>query len=241
VWWTTVGVNGAEGQWSYVYQSQNEWSGPIVCALNGYNDFAYVFAAFSNETNVSLAGQLYAGAYPHGRFALGCAEFRLGETIHVTGFTNDAPVCGKSASDIWLHNGGTHVIAETQHGSIAYYYKPPQQSWANCQIPPCILTNVHRARFLDSGKHVYLITGGATNEGVRIRRIEKGKISGPVDWAGVPDLRIPIDESALAAPSAIYVESRRYQTAGVKGVNFAAAGHYPDFDNQIWHFELKVR
>ena len=153
VWWTTVEANGSEGQWSYIYESHNEWSGPIVSGHSTATTIlAISIAAFSNERRVSLAGQLYAGAYPQGRFALGCAEFSLGETIHCTAFTKDMPVSGKAASDIWLHNGGTHVIAETHNSSIAYYYKPPQQSWANCQVATLYYNQRASRSFFGNGK-----------------------------------------------------------------------------------------
>lgn len=234
VWWTTVGENGAEGLFSYICQSGDVWHGPVVTRLRGYNDFGYVFAAFDGN-KVALAGQLYRGAYPHGSYALGCAEFKLGEKLRLSSLEPAGPQSGQSASDIWVQHGAAHVIAETHQGSLACYYKPAGEDWSQVKAPYCNLPGVFRARFLDSGDTLWLVTGGATNEGVALRRVPKRTINGPIDWPRIAPILVPSSTPGLEAPSAIYVESANYQTTPVLGVNLAVVGKYPDFDNEIWH------
>lgn len=234
VWWTTVGLNGAEGLFSYIYQSGNVWRGPVVTRLGAYNDFAYVFAAFDGD-NVAFAGQLYRGAYPHGSYALGCAEWKLGETLRLSSLEPAGPLSGQSASDIWVRHGAAHVIAETHHGSLACYYKPAGKDGSPVKAPYCNLPGVFRARFLDSGDTLWLVTGGATNEGVLLRGVPKRTINGPIDWPRIAPIHLPSSAPGLEAPSAICVESANYQTTPVRGINLAVVGKYPEFDNEIWH------
>jgi hypothetical protein len=240
VWWTTVGVNGGEGKWSYIFERGGSWVGPVVSSLKTFNDFGYVFASFSTDDHVSVAGQFFAGAYPHGTYALGCAEFNPGDELDLTknfhAFSTNWSDYGKSAADVWVHNGTTHVIAETQHGTLAYYCRAVGKTWLECDKPICILTNVHRARFVECGRNIYLICGSANGIGLSIRRSKAS--NGPIDWARIAPLNLGIIEQDFRAPSAVYVESRSYQTAPVKKPNVAVVGHYPEADSKILHVQL---
>lgn len=242
VWWTTVGDNGAEGKWSYIYERSNLWVGPIVSTLGGYNDLGYVFAAFVKDDRLAIAGQLFKGAYPKGTYAVGCAEFTLGEKFEFRKnfFALDTTPenSGRSAADIVVLNGGTHVVAETQKGTLAYYYKDPAKSWIDCDKPVCVLTNVHRARFIATSKEFCLLTGSANGDALTVRATERSRVQGPVDWQKVQPVAIPVASRQFAEPAAIYVESCSYQTDPVKRLDFAIVGHYPEADSQILSVQL---
>ncbi|MGZ4961159.1 MAG: hypothetical protein ACXWIU_01035 [Limisphaerales bacterium] len=62
--------------------------------------------------------------------------------------------------------------------------------------------------------------------------------AGPIDWTHIQPVSIPVSARVFAQPSAIYVESRSYQTAQVKGMNFAIVGHYPEADSQIMDVQM---
>lgn len=236
VWWTTVGVNGAEGKWSYIYQQSNCWIGPVVSPLSGYNDFGYVFASSSSPGALAIAGQLFKGAYPVGSYAVGCAEFRLGEKLEYAknfyALNTNAPNAGRSAADICVVNAGTHVIAEAQ-GKLAYYFKPSGKKWSQCDSPICVLPNVHRARFCQTARNFYLITGSADGSALNIRSVAKSKSAAAVDWSKIAPVPVAVPASLFAEPSAIYVESRNYQTHDVERLNFSIVGHYPEADGKI--------
>jgi hypothetical protein len=241
VWWTTVGINGGEGKWSYIYEGEKGWKGPVVSTLHGFNDFGYVFASFSADGVMSITGQLYRGAYPNGSFALGAAELRLGEKLEIGrnmhAFSTNSMNAGKSAADIWIYGGATHVIAETQKGTLAYYFKPRGVPWSECDEPVCVLTNVHRARFEESAHSLSLISGSNDGAELLVRSVRKSVARTSVDWTRVKPKRIAI-EPAFAWPSAVYGESRSYQTTKVKGTSFAISGHYLGSDSQIRFIEL---
>ncbi len=236
VWWTTVGVNGGEGKWSYIYEQNNSWVGPVVSSLHGYNDFGYVFASFLSKDRVAFAGQLFKGAYPKGTYAVGCVELQLGDQFNFGknfyALDTNAPNSGRSAADIVVINGDTHVAAETQKGTLAYYFKPAMKSWAECDQPFCVLTNVHRARFLETAKKIFLITGSADGEALTVRS-SKLHQRRAISWTQIPPVHIPVPRKEFAQPAAIYIESRSYQTEPVKALDFAIVGHYPELDSQI--------
>jgi hypothetical protein len=133
-----------------------------------------------------------------------------------------------------MHRGNTHVIAETQKGTLAYYFKLAGKSWTDCDAPLCVLTNVHRARFSETAKGLCLITGSANGGELLVRKVSNARLSGEIDWSKIHPTAIAVPDRSFAEPSAIYVESRSYQTAPVKGDGFAIVGHYPETDSQIW-------
>jgi hypothetical protein len=206
------------------------------------NDFGYVFASFLADDVIAIAGQLYQGAYPHGSFVLGAAEFRFGDKLDLArnfhAFSTNNPNSGKSAADVWVYKGNTHVIAETQKGTLAYYFKPAKKSWADCDAPVCVLTNVHRARFAEDERNLRLITGSVDGNALMVRTISKAKCNAPINWPFVKGDNVPVPERLFAQPSAVYSESRGYQTTHVVGSSFAIVGHYPEADAKILQVTL---
>jgi hypothetical protein len=242
VWWTMVGANGGEGKWSYIFEHDGSWVGPVVSPLKRFNDFAYVFASFSTDNRISVAGQLYAGAYPQGSYGLGCAEFTLGERLdfksNLHAFSSNSSESGQSASDICVIDDTTHVIAETHHGTLAYYCRPSGKTWADCDVPLCVLSDVHRARFSETAAELRLICGSASGSGISERRVTTNIADRPVDWTHVAPHQVIGIGRDFAAPSAIFVESRSYQTEPVKGFHVSLAGHYPGADSRIESLDI---
>ena len=94
--------------------ADGEMGGSDASSLGGFNDFGYVFASrFLPNDVVGVAGQLFAGAYPNGTYAVGCAEFRTGKTLEMHrnffALSTNVANCGKSAGDIWVSSGNTHA------------------------------------------------------------------------------------------------------------------------------------
>lgn len=63
--WTTVGVDGAAGSWTYMANYGGGWNGPFVSSLGAFSwtDFAYVAAHARTSSSFHLVGQSIVGAY----------------------------------------------------------------------------------------------------------------------------------------------------------------------------------
>ncbi len=241
VWFTVVGQNGGEGQWIYLYNFGGGWNGPVEATLAGGNDFAYVRASFADDASLGVVGQLYYGAYPNGEYRAAVSDFSLGQVPSFTSLTAPAPATTTvSGADIVVDpdSGARHVLARTDAGAVAYYHRPGAASWADHADALYVFENTYRARFLEPELGaLHVARGGASGGGITLVTADGPAGAEAIDWATASVATVPLPRGAepdFDAPSAIYVESRAYQTTPTPAVNFAFCGEYMAADNEIW-------
>jgi hypothetical protein len=242
VWFTTVGAAGGAGSFIYTYDYGGGYNGPVVTPLPGYNDLAYVYAAFVAGSHASLVGQAYAGAYPNGTFGALAIDVVFGQPATFTAlFVDDAPV--RSGADVWIDptSGSVHALAETDVGTLAYYVKPSADAWSTHAQPVAIIDDTFRGRFVaPPGGELALVRGSASDAGLQVRLASPtgDGFAAPVDWEAAVVVDVPPFADGFDAPSAIYVESTTYQHRPVGALHFAACGRYGIADGEIWHVAI---
>ncbi|MEM6990289.1 MAG: hypothetical protein AAF721_07325 [Myxococcota bacterium] len=238
VWFTVVGAAGGQGQFLYTYDYGGGWNGPVVSALPGYNDMAYVRAHFRGPSLIDWVGQAYIGAYPNGSYAIGVGEVDFGQAAAFETL-GPAPLAGeavRNAGDVWIDpvNGDAHALARVD-AEMHYYYLPNGSPWADALQPVQTIPGMVRARWLheDGGPLVLVGSGG----GVEVRWAEPGAA---IDWTVAPSLPVEIEAEGLDNPTAIYASGPQYQTAAVTGLHFALCGAYGVSDHEIWHVSVEL-
>jgi hypothetical protein len=238
VWFTTVGEAGGAGSFVYTYDYGGGYNGPVVTPLPGYNDLAYVYAAFVGPSSAMLVGQAYAGAYPEGSFGALAIEFTFGQPASFTAlFVDGAPV--RSGADVWIdpQSGTAHLLAETDDNRLAYYAKPAGAPWSAHAEPTMILPDTFRGRFAaPSTGELALVRGSAGDGGIEVRIAAAATLAEPIDWDLAPRVTMPVVGPGFDAPSAVYVEGTSYQDRAVGALQFAACGRYQVADGEIWHY-----
>lgn len=242
VWFTTVGEAGGAGAFVYTYDYGGGYNGPVVTPLPGYNDLAYVYAAFVGPSSAMLVGQAYAGAYPDGSFGALVIELEFGEPARFTAlFVDGAPV--RSGADVWIdpRSGTAHVLAETDDGRLAYYARPADAAWSDHAEPTMLLGDTFRGRFVaPSTGELALVRGSASDGGIEVRVAAAATLAGPIDWDLAPRVTMPLVGPGFDAPSALYVEGTSYQDRAVGALQFAACGRYQVADGEIWHYRAEA-
>jgi hypothetical protein len=76
-----------------------------------------------------------------------------------------------------------------------------------------------------------LITGSA--DGLELGIRTTANKSTAIDWVKISPVRVSVPAAEFSKPSAIYVESRSYQTRNVNDLNVCIVGHYPEADAKI--------
>ncbi len=243
VWFTTVGGAGS-GQFTYTYDFGGGWNGPIAWTLPGYNTFEYVRASFGAPNTVTWHGQLLLGAFPGGTFDPAIAETTLGQTPTLTPLGGDAPPLDvRTGADIWVdpQTGDQHAVAQAT-GSLAYYYRPGADSWANHTQPLHWFEDTFRARFVaPAAGGLALVRGSASGRsGVDVWIVDT--VTGSIDWNAATVAEVPTaGVIGLSRPSGIYVEGATYQSVPVEGIEFALCGAYQESDEQLWHGSVVMR
>lgn len=248
VWFTVVGESGQPGQWIYTVDFGGGWNGPFVLALPQYNDFAYVHAAFVDDATVMMVGQAYLGAYPEGSFRAAVAEFTLGQVPTLVELQAGLGVMPISSGDLWIDpaSGDAHVLARADPAGVAYFFKPAGASWVDHASPVALLDDTFRTRFLAPAAGPLALARGSAGRagGVRLHLVDPVP-RGPIDWASTLALELALPDAGFASPSAIFTESRAYQTAPVGGLagtlELATCGQYPERDIEIWHTRVALR
>jgi hypothetical protein len=257
VWWSEYDNSsepGAVGYWVYMYRAPDSaaWSGPFYTRMpDEWNRLDYVYAKFEpgSDTNLVVGGELFAWT-PTDTYAAGIGTLQLGGQLSFR-----ATLPSRDVADLWIDaNGGVHVVAEShstnfgndytstlQPRSVSYYFLG-DLSLADVlagSSPVTTFASVYRARFVDSGDYLYLITATTDGGGVRISQVAKATVSGEIDWTAAPQFSIP-DPSGLLygveIPNAIWVESSSYQTNPVSGLNFVFTGMWPTTDMYLWSY-----
>jgi len=236
VWFTVVGASGGTGQFIYAYDFGGGWNGPVVTALPGYNDMAYVRAHFRVANEIAWLGQAYIGAYPNGSFALGVDEVTLGNapSFQTLGPSPMPDETVRNAGDVWIDpdTGDAHGLGRVD-GVMHYYFVPAGEAWAEHLQPVQSLDGVVRARFARAGDGplVMLASGG----GMHLRWAPPG---GAVDWDAADTLDVMIPVEGFDSPTALYAAGDEYQSEAMSGIHFAVCGQFQVADDQIWHVEL---
>lgn len=247
VWFTVVGESGQPGQWIYTVDFGGGWNGPFVLALPQYNDFAYVHAAFVDDSTVMMVGQGYLGAYPKGSFRAAVAEFTLGQVPTLVELQAGLGVTPSSSGDLWIdpESGDAHVLARADPAGVAYFFKPAGASWVDHASPVALLDDTFRTRILAPAAGPLVLARGSAGRagGVRLHLVDPVP-RGPIDWTSTLTLELALPDAGFASPSAIFTESRAYQTAPVGGLagtlELATCGQYPERDIEIWHTRVAL-
>ncbi len=241
VWFTVVGDAGGAGALVYTYDYGGGYNGPVATALPGYNDFAYVFASFRGPSEVVLAGQAFTGQYPVGSYDAVVVELMLGSAPTFTTL-GDGDVDVRTAADVHVDpdSDATHVIAETDAGALAYYFKPGGAAWADHLAPVSLVPDSFRGRFVAvEGAPLALVRGSASDGGIEILRAGEGA-DGPIAWAAAEVLAVPDLGPGFGAPSALYVPTRSYFDAAIDRLEFVACGAYGVADGLLWHVDVAL-
>lgn len=226
VWWTTV-VDGGGGSFHWVVDYGGGWNGPRSGGVGGYNDASYVNISFGGDSpgRFTMHGQLVSGLAPSWGFvgAVGTGDLTTTDAVVWAtpfGAATDAVV---STNDVWTDpvSGDTHLVARTEAGAAALYFRPKGGSWASA---PFLLPATYRARFVFSKDRLVLIYGpNAGGLAWRIADASARKAGSAVDWGSLAEhtLALPGDFGAAVA---IYPESPAYQLAPPAGIHVALVG-----------------
>lgn len=242
VWFTVVGDAGGAGSFIYTYDYGGGYNGPVVTALPGYNDLAYVFAAFTGPSSAMMVGQAYAGVYPNGTYGALAIELVFGQPATFTAlFVDGEPV--RTGADIWIDptSGTAHLLAETDDNRLAYYAKPAGEAWSAHATPTSISTDTFRGRFVAPATgELALVRGSATDGGIEVL-VATPTLDGfatPIDWDAAEHLPVPEIGPGFDAPSALYIEGSSYQDQPTGALQLAACGGYQVQDGEIWQIVL---
>lgn len=241
VWFTVVGDAGGAGALVYTYDYGGGYNGPVATALPGYNDLGYVFASFRGPSEVVLAGQAFTGQYPTGSYDAVVVELTLGGTPAFTTL-GDGDVDVRTAADVHVDLGSdaTHVLAETDAGALAYYFKPGGAAWSDHLAPVSLLPDSFRGRFVAvEGAPLAVVRGSASDGGIEILRAD-GDADAPIAWAQAEAIAVPGLGEGFGAPSALYVPSRSVLDGAIDRLEFVACGAYGVADGLLWHVDVDV-
>jgi hypothetical protein len=225
-WWTNV-VDGGGGTFSYIVEYTEGYNGPRTGYVGGYNDCAYAHAAFPTDgPGATLFCQVVSGWAPNWSFSTLVGEADL-STVDPVVWTNALaaakgdPVA--STNDLWI-DGTTqdaHLLARTEGGSAAYYFRPDGGAWSGAlHIEP----STYRARWLATQYQVALVSGPASG-GLRVRALPRASITAgtPLDLAAASavDVELPVDFGQVYA---IYPVAGTYQTEPVTAIELVVVG-----------------
>lgn len=244
VWWTSVGINGGAGEFSYIANYGDGWNGPFSFNLAPYNDLAYVHASFVYENKIALVGQLFQGAYPNGLYAAAYGEMDLAQSkfqfVPLNGLPNDSTI---SSGDIFVDPyKNVHILARTKNYNICYYFKESLSALEN----KCIhqMQQVYRTRFsyVQNEKSVLLVYNRlnpvAGFPALRILNMpfHKDAAFNFSDAKEVPSPQL----TSNSMITAIFTESLGYQTQSSVSHDFAVIPSTPD-DNLLYYFSSHTK
>jgi hypothetical protein len=224
VWWTSVGLHGAGGQWVYTYNSGSGWHRPLVTTLGKYNEVGYVRARFDEQSRLQLVGEAYRGEYPTGRRYTVEATVVLGNKCR---WTPVLPRVARSPLDFWQDGGSaTHFLYRMSPRLVGYSLGPEGT------VPHAAFAAM-TARFISDGDHLGLVLG--YKRYVEVRLVSRAETSGPIDWTAVPPIIIELPKALKSAGvSAVWTVDESRQPGTSNRLEFAICGGYPARDNLIY-------
>jgi hypothetical protein len=218
VWWTGVVNNDGPGPWYYSYHDSEGWHDPIESWVPA-NAFSYNFVSFEDDSTFWVGGELPGGMPPNWSFKMGAGRVRLGQPLEeIVEYTDDL-----LAHSIWVNpvDKGVHLFGQSFMGTVSYYYRPHDGPWPEEGVPLPIGT-VYRFRTVDSDDgNLYLVYN---SNGFNMVPLLKSSISGALDLSSfeVVDIGRVI---GFENTSAIWAETRAYQTNNIPGLAFAFHGN----------------
>ena len=226
VWWTNV-VDGGGGSFSYIADCGGGWNGPRAGPVGGYNNCAYAHAAFrADGPEVTFFCQVVSGLAPDWTPATHVGEASLVTTDPVVWANVLAPSEGDpvvSTNDLWIDGstGDAHLLARTEGGAAAYYFRPRDGAWTGALF---VAPGSYRARWTATTDRVALVSGPSTG-GLELRLVPRdAMVAGdPLDFTSAPPLEVALPEGFGSAVG-IYPVSDVYQTAEVTGLELVVVG-----------------
>jgi hypothetical protein len=248
VWWSNVGLNGAGGSFSYIYNSGAGWNGPVTQHLSGYNYIGYISGRMLDSTTFVGTGELYVGSYPNGSYAATALGFRLGRG-HTLGILHrpagsDAGKRAVSVGDTIIDpaTNSLHIIARTQDRGLSYYFARISRTTGGFVFPKLepahYFPGANRAKFhLNADAFSLLIASNAYNK-IFIGSVPADHIDRSTDWSKSEAIVTTVPHEGFGNASALYVEDSQHQSTPVLGLNFAAVGKLKDADQHIYHLRV---
>lgn len=255
IWFTTVGLNGAPGTWTYLANYGGGWNGPFVFSLNGigFNDFAYVATSFSPDGRMHFVGQGIVGAYAN--CAGSCFRAAVGELDLTKGAQGvSMTMLGDASagqhimtrSDLWVSaHGDVHVFVTRllPQYEIAYYMKPAtSSSWgAHAMSQRSLLpAGTVGVRIAAAGDTLCLHTehaSGAKSYCFYIPDLSAGQT---LDFASSCN-HTSVLAAPFANPCAIWTESASHQSVTPLSLSFAVCGQAAAMtDNNVGLVDFNV-
>jgi hypothetical protein len=240
VWFTVVGESGGAGQFAYSYDFGGGWNGPVVTALPGFNDVAYLFASFTSPSHATLLGTTFTGVYPNGTFDAVVVELELGQPAQFVVLAAEGGLEVSVGNDIWVDptSGAAHVLASTA-GGLGYWFRPPGEAWPDHAVAREIVASASTARFVAPTGGPFAIADIGVGTGALEIRIAATAPDQPATWTEAETIAIPTVTTGFDPPSALWVEGPTYQDTPPTGLHVAACGQYPNSDGEIWQVELE--
>lgn len=243
VWWSQVGDAGGTGSLAYLYTEKGKWKGPIVTATAA-NSLGYLSAEFIDDKQVLLAGEGWFGSYPKGHFEAQLGKWRLGSPASwiKTFLSPSEPHQVANVQDIWLdkRNGNQHVFAYTlETGTLAYYFLE-KGSTSAMERPVKTFPNSFRVRTTVYQGALYLGVSSLNNpaKALTVYEFPLAAFDKALPFESSVPLEIASPTESSYAPGGLWVESSRYQSTAVGGVNFSFNGNYPISDATSYHVQI---
>ena len=226
VWATTV-QDGGGGSFGWIVDYGGGFNGPRTGPIGGYNDASYIHAAFyggARASEIAMHAQLVSGLAPNWTFTGAVGDVDTASSNAVT-FAVLAPAGSDAAistDDIAIDpaTNDAHMIARTQSGAAAYYFRAAGKSWG---APSFVLPKVYRARLIVLEDGRLALVYGPNGKGLAYRIAAMRAPGVAVDWAATPEVALTLP-NGYANVYAIYTEAAVYQRAFPKTLNVAIVG-----------------
>ena len=225
VWWTNV-ADGGGGSFSYIVEYTLGWNGPRSGPVGGYNDCAYAHAAFRTDgSGMTFFCQVITGWAPSWSFSTLVGD-AVGSDVPISWTNALAAADGDpvmSTNDLWLDGTtqDTHLIARTEGGAAAYYFRPRDGTWTGALF---VEPASYRARWIATNDLVALVSGPASG-GLRLRQVPRSTVVAgtplELDMAPVYDIVLP---DGFGRVIAIYPLAATYQSVEVTSVELVVVG-----------------
>lgn len=225
IWWTNV-ADGGGGSFSYIVEYTLGWNGPRTGPIGGYNDCAYAHAAFRTDgPGMTVFCQVVSGWAPSWSFSTLVGDAAWSDVpiswVNALAAAGGDPVM--STNDLWIDDTtqDTHLLARTESGAAAYYFRPRDGAWTGAlHVEPAS----YRARWIATTDLVALVSGPAIG-GLRLRRVPRDAIVAGtplgLDAAPVYDVALP---DGFGQVIAIYPLAATYQTVEVTSIEMVVVG-----------------
>jgi hypothetical protein len=224
--WLTDVKDGGGGGFSWYVDYGGGWNGPRAGDAAGYNDAAYVHAAFDGDEMI-LHAQFVSGTAPAWSFFAGVGTTKVSTSDTVAWVMALAAPSGDSivsTDDVVVDaaSGDAHLVARSEKGAAVYYHRPSGGAWS---APLFVTEPAYRARLVLTSDGTLHLAYGPNGKGLALRSApSSSRVAGmPVDWTSFPEQPIALP-AGYESIDAIYPQTSIYQTAPVEGLRIAVVG-----------------